>query len=64
MNTSMMELNLNELEAVNGGFDFKRFISHFETEDVLIAVLGGPIGQGLFLAEVVAGVAAEIATDD
>ncbi len=64
MNTSMKEMNLNEMEAVCGGFDFKRFLSAFDTEDALIAILGGPFGQGLILGKAGAILAAELNAED
>ena len=64
MDTNKMELKLNEMEAINGGFNFKRFISNFDMEDAFIAVLGGPVGQTLILGKAAAAVAAEITLDD
>ena len=42
MKTNMNELNLNEMEMVNGGYGIKDFAF-----DALGIVLGGPIGEAL-----------------
>ena len=43
MNNNMMELNLNEMEKVNGGFDWVK------------AVVWGTVGAGMVFGGVVGG---------
>ena len=64
MNTNMKELNLNELKAVNGGFNWKRAFGNFGTEDIALCVFLGPIGQGLVAAKAIVSVAAECSAED
>ena len=68
MNTNTMELNLNEMETVNGGADLLRYL--FITAGGMIAggaagSLGGPVGTIIGgTVGGVAGAAYAIATDD
>ena len=53
MNTDTMELDLNEMETVNGGVDWDRFASHFEWRDAAGVLLFGPIGELMLLGKVI-----------
>lgn len=44
MNTNIKEMNLNEMENVSGGFNWKKFLSNFGVSDVALIVLLGPVG--------------------
>ena len=57
MNTNRTELNLNELKAINGGFDLKKFLNQFGTEDAALCIFLGPIGQGIVAAKAIVAVA-------
>ena len=41
MKTNMIELNLNEMKEINGGYSIDEFL-----HDALIVVAFGPLGEG------------------
>ncbi len=45
MNTDTMELNINEMEAVSGGFDWDHFAGKFEWKDFVEILVFGPIAE-------------------
>ena len=50
MNTNMKELNLNELEMVNGGWDWKKYFSKEGLKGIAtMYALAGPIGVGMLV---------------
>ena len=53
MNTNTMELNLNEMGAVSGGFDWDRFTSKFEWRDFVGVLVFGPIGELKLVGKVI-----------
>ena len=56
MNTNMKEMNLEDMEAVNGGINWKRVSNQFGQEDVWYALFLGPIGQGIVAVKAIAAI--------
>ena len=62
MNTSMKEMNLNEMESVSGGIDWNRVRSKFGVTDVALCIILGPIGQVIVASKAGGIIAGEIAS--
>ena len=52
MNTNTMELNMNEMEQVNGGgYKWGQIFDEFDRQDVLMVLCGGPLGEAYVIGK-------------
>ena len=49
MKTNINELNIEDMEMINGGYGIKDFLG-----DTFAIVIGGPVGEGLVIAKHIA----------
>ena len=66
MKTNMKELNLNEMEQANGGFDFKRFVKNTRIDgwDAFRVLCLGPVGHTIVAAKIISAAVPEFTIKD